>query len=91
MDFEWDAAKSARNRIERDLPFELAVDLFDGPTIERVDDRLDYGEVRVRAIGAVAGMILHCVYTERGEVRRIISLRDANRREAHDYRTTHPG
>jgi uncharacterized DUF497 family protein len=90
MDFEWDAAKSARNRIERDLPFELAVDLFDGATIERVDDRRDYGEMRVRAIGAVAGMILHCVCTERGEVRRIISLRDANRRETHEYRTTYP-
>lgn len=66
MEFEWDSAKSERNRVERGLPFELAVELFDGPTIERVDDRWHYGEVRVRAIGAVAGMILHCVYTERG-------------------------
>jgi len=37
MDFEWDRAKSERNESERGLPFEVAVPLFDGLTIERVD------------------------------------------------------
>jgi hypothetical protein len=43
VDFEWDPAKSKRNEVERGLPFELAVLPFDGPTIERVDDRRSYG------------------------------------------------
>jgi len=91
MDFEWDHAKSERNELERGLPFELAVLLFDGPVIERVDDRRGYGEIRIRAIGAVGGLTLHCVYTRRGETRRIISLRYANRKERDAYRATYPG
>jgi uncharacterized protein len=51
MDFEWDRAKSERNEKERGLPFELAVLLFDGPVIEHVDQRRNYGETRIRAIG----------------------------------------
>ena len=91
MDFEWDRAKSERNERERGLPFELAVLVFDGPVIERVDERLGYGETRIRAIGVVGSVTLHCVYTLRGEVRRIISLRYANRKERDAYRTTYPG
>jgi uncharacterized DUF497 family protein len=91
MDFEWDPAKSQRNEAERGLPFDLAVLLFDGVVIERVDDRQAYGEVRIRAIGAVDEAILHCVYTGRGEARRIISLRYANRKERDAYRATYPG
>jgi uncharacterized DUF497 family protein len=85
-DFEWDQTKSEWNRLERGLPFDLAILLFDGPTLERRDDRRDYGEVRVRAIGHVGGVIPHCVYTDRGLARRIISLRHANRRERDAYR-----
>jgi uncharacterized DUF497 family protein len=91
MDFEWDRAKSDRNESERGLPFELAIVLFDGPVIEHVDDRHGYGEIRIRAIGVVGGATLHCVYTLRGKVRRIISLRYANRRERDAYRATYPG
>jgi hypothetical protein len=65
--------------------------VFDGPTIERVDERRHYGETRIRAIGVVGNMMLHCVYTQRGEVRRIISLRYANRKERGVYRATHSG
>lgn len=75
----------------RKLPFELAVLLFDGPVIEHSDDRRAYGEVRIRAIGAIAGSILHCVYATRGGVRRVISLRYANREECDAYRAAYPG
>ena len=91
MDFEWDRAKSERNELERGLPFDLAVLLFDGPVIERVDDRRSYGELRIRALGTVGGVTLHCVYTQRGQVRRIISLRYANRKERDAYRATYSG
>lgn len=91
MIFEWDAAKSELNALSRDLPFDLAVVMFDGPTLEAVDDRRDYGEVRIRALGAVRGVCLVCVYTDRGDVRRIISLRLANRRERDDYRAAQAG
>ena len=88
VEFEWDAAKSEKNEAERGLPFRLAILLFQSPVLRRVDDRQDYGEVRIKAIGVVGDRILHCVYTDRGRVRRVISLRDANRRERDAYRAT---
>ncbi len=91
MDFEWDEAKSERNRVVRDLPFALAIKLFDGQTINLVDSRRDYGETRMQAVGMVGGLILLCVYTDRGTVRRIISLRRANRRERDAYRAGEGG
>jgi uncharacterized protein len=61
------------------------------PTIEYADERRYYGEIRIRAIGVAGNLTLHCVYTQRGEVRRIISLRYANRKERDAYRATYPG
>ena len=66
MEFEWDAAKSERNRLQRGLPFDLSILLFDGPTLERVDERRDHCEIRIQAIGVVEGKTLLCVYTDRG-------------------------
>jgi len=91
MVFEWDEAKSQRNFADRRLPFDVAVVLFDGPTLEAIDDRRDYGELRMKAVGIVRTVCLVCVYTDRGDVRRIISLRSANRKERDDYRAAYPG
>ncbi|MGH6877800.1 MAG: BrnT family toxin [Rhizomicrobium sp.] len=91
MIFEWDPAKSAKNARERNLPFEVAAAMFDSPTLETPDLRLDYGERRVRAIGIVRGAVLVCVYVDRGAVRRIISLRAASGKERHGYRASFPG
>lgn len=88
VEFEWDTAKSEKNEAERGLPFRLAILLFRSPLLQRVDDRQNYGEVRIKAIGVVGDHILHCVYTDRSGVRRIISLRHANRRERDAYCAT---
>jgi uncharacterized DUF497 family protein len=81
MEFEWAATKHERNLRERGLGFDDGALIFDGPVIEWIDDRRDYGEMRVRAIGLSGEHLLHVVYTERDEVRRIISVRMANRKE----------
>ncbi len=91
MEFEWDQSKSERNEAERGLPFELSVLMFEAAVIEHADNRRAYGEVRVRAVGAVAGSTLHCVFTMRGAVRQIISLRYANRKERDAYSAAYPG
>jgi hypothetical protein len=64
--------------------FEDAARIFDGPTLERVDDRFEYGECWVYAIGLVNGLEITVIYTDRdhGE-RRIIS---AWRAEPHERR-----
>jgi len=95
MIFEWDDVKRLRNLHERRLPSEVAIALFDGPTLEIEDGRRDYGEVRIKAIGSVRAVILVCIYTDRqtnsGLVRRIISPRLAHRKERDGYRATYPG
>lgn len=86
----WDPAKSEANLSERGFDFEFATLIFDGPTLERLDNRQDYGESRIIAIGIADGIPLTVVYTDRAEgvdvIRRIISARVSNRRERKAYR-----
>jgi hypothetical protein len=49
--------------------------------LERPDNRREYGEVRIQAIGRVIDDILFVVYTDRGDARHIISARLASRKE----------
>jgi uncharacterized DUF497 family protein len=85
--FEWDPAKHERNQQERGFGFDLAALIFEGETIETEDSRRDYGEVRMRAIGEADGVLLHVVFTDRDDVRRVISARIANRKEQTKWRT----
>jgi uncharacterized DUF497 family protein len=88
--FTWDTGKSQRNFDERGFDFAFATLIFDGLTLEHVDDREDYGETRVVALGVADGVPLTVVYTDRTEggelVRRIISARVSNSRERKTYR-----
>jgi uncharacterized protein len=81
MLFEWDEAKSRRNLNERGFGFEYAARIFLSPTLERLDNRRDYGEVRIQAIGRVIDDTLFVVYTDREDARHIISARLASRKE----------
>jgi uncharacterized DUF497 family protein len=87
--FTWGARKSAVNRAVRGFDFAFATLVFDGVTLERVDDRRDCGEPRVIAIGLADGLHLTVVYTDRPSLqdtlRRIISARRSNRRERKAY------
>jgi len=84
--FEWDPAKNEANILKHELDFTEAVRIFEGPVLERIDDRRDYGEDRFVAIGEVAGREIAVVYTIRAGNRRIISARKAKRYERKAYR-----
>jgi uncharacterized DUF497 family protein len=86
--FDWDPIKSERNRQERGFGFDFAALIFEGATIDWTDDRRDYGEARVRAIGEADGLVLYVVFTDRGDVRRIISARLASRKERDQWRAS---
>jgi uncharacterized DUF497 family protein len=94
MKFGWDPAKSSKNARERGLPFSIAMALFDGDTIEFDGRRKDYGERRIVVYGAVAGRVMACVCTWRGEpddpIRWIVSLRKAKQEEVDGYRAAFP-
>ncbi len=82
MELEWGSGKSVATFAARGFDFAFAATgVFAGPTVEAVDTRRGYGEVRIRAVGKTQGVILVVVYTDRGAVRRIISARVANRKE----------
>jgi uncharacterized DUF497 family protein len=49
--------------------------------LTQIDNRQDYGETRIKAIGEVDGVILVVIYTDREDVRWIISARKANKKE----------
>jgi uncharacterized protein len=87
MLFEWDEAKSKRTLSERGFGFDYAARIFLGPTLEKQDDRRDYGEVRVQAIGRVGDDVLLAVYTDRSGARHIISARLASRKERKSWQT----
>lgn len=58
MRFEWDPAKSERNRHERGFDFEFATLVFDRPILVSEDLRRDYGERRFRALGVAISVRL---------------------------------
>ena len=84
MRYTWDDGKNRGNIRRHGIAFEDAKRIFDGPTVEKVDDRFDYGEVRVYAVGLVNGLEITVIYTdEENGKRRIIS---AWRAEPHERR-----
>jgi len=86
MDYTWDPKKNRRNIAHHGIAFEDAARIFEGPTLERVDDRFDYDEVRVYAVGAVNGTEITVIYTDVSQAeRRIISAWRAERHEREVY------
>jgi len=84
---EWDDDKNEINKQEHDLGFEIAQYVFADP--ERLE-RLDISDLNVSAeerwqtLGKV-GPVLFVVYTERGENKRIITARPADKSERRSY------
>ena len=50
-----------------------------------VDERFEYGETRIIALAPKTETLYYVAFIDRGNARRIISLRRANRREVKHY------
>ena len=85
MDFDFDPTKSDTNLAERGFDFAYASRVFEGRVVSFIDDRQDYGEVRVIAIGEIDGRLFTVVYTDREDVRRIISAHRSSRQESRKW------
>ena len=84
--FEWDEEKNAANIKNHGIDFLDAALIFENPTLEAIDDRADYGEVRYIAFGLSGKTVLQVVYTWRGKnIIRIISAWKANRHDTEKY------
>ncbi len=80
VEITFDPAKDDANCAKPGVSLAMAEDLEWDGLLAKPDARRDYGEARM--IGyALIGARLHCVvYSDRGDERRIISLRRANSR-----------
>ncbi len=79
--FQWDEAKSDKCLAERGFDFEYAARIWNGDVSHKIDDRRDYGEVRIQALGQIEGRFYVVVFTWRDDNRHIISARRAHTKE----------
>jgi uncharacterized protein len=81
VEFEFDLEKDATNRAKHGVSLTLGAVVLENCIGEVIDDRRDYGEVRVNAFGLVADRLFVCTYTMRNGTYRLISVRKASRQE----------
>ena len=83
--FEWDSEKAEINKKKHGVKFETAVRVFfDNNSIDEFDEIHSDFEDRYKIIGKVKE-ILVVIYTERRDRNRIISARQATKREEEEY------
>lgn len=82
-EYEWDEAKRLSNIAKHQIDF-TAMNDFEWETAHEEESNR-YGEERVAATGYIGDRLHYVIYTRRGDRRRIISLRKANRAERREY------
>jgi uncharacterized protein len=92
--FEWDEAKAESNLRKHGITFGYATQVFDDPFALAERERNENGEERWQTIGQVEGLtillVAHTVHEEGwDEVVRIISARQASRKEREHYEQNH--
>ncbi len=92
--FEWDEAKNLANQRKHKIRFEMASRVFQDPLFVSVKDRIVDGEQRSQTFGEVEDALIlivahtHWEEDQNGdvvEVIRVISARQATRRERESY------
>jgi uncharacterized protein len=85
MDIEFDPVKDAGNQAKHGVSLALAAELDWDAALVWGDARYEYNEFRMIALAPESNVLYYVAFVDRGEVRRIISLRRANRREVKHY------
>jgi len=85
MNIEFDPRKDEENTEKHGVSLADAAGLQWDLVWAIEDFRNEYGERRMIGYGPIADRVYCVVYTERRGIRRIISLRKANRREVRLY------
>jgi uncharacterized DUF497 family protein len=81
MKIDFDLGKRLLTLETRGLDMARAEEILNGRATTFRDERRDYGEERFITIGILDDRMVILVWTQRGDVQRIISLRKANGRE----------
>jgi len=85
--YEWDEAKRQATLKARGLDFADAALVFAGRTLTLPDERRHYGERRFITAGWLRERFVVVVWTRRGRVRRIISMRYGHAKEEAYWRS----
>ena len=85
MRVEFDPAKDKANQAKHGVSLALAVELDWEAALVWFDARFEYDEWRMVALAPKTEILYYVAFVERGQARRIISLRRANRREVKHY------
>jgi uncharacterized DUF497 family protein len=85
VQFDFDPGKDATNLSKHGLSLAAAAELSWDAALVWIDNRADYGEVRMVALAPIGDILFFVAFVDREAVRRIISLRRANRREVNHY------
>jgi len=88
MLIEFDPAKDAINRSKHGVSLGDAARIDWDSAVTWPDVRFDYGEERMCGLGYIGARLHFVAFVERGHVRRIISLRKANKHEERTYAST---
>ena len=82
--FEWDARKAEANFEKHKIDFLDVIEIFESPHLT-VRSRYE-AEPRLVSIGPIGGRLVTVIWTQRNEIRRIISARSARSAERRAYR-----
>jgi uncharacterized DUF497 family protein len=85
VEFEWDEAKRLNDIAKHGVDFDAVAAFEWGSAKEAEDRRYDYSEARWVARGRIGGQLHVLIYTRRNGRIRVISLREASRREKANY------
>jgi hypothetical protein len=85
MRIDFDPAKNESNLSAHGVPLSFAAELDWDSALVWVDDRFEYGELRMIALAPETQTLYYVAFVDRGEIRRVISLRRATRREVKHY------
>ena len=86
LEFEWDEKKAQVNLAKHGVSLLTAAEVFGNEILERIDNREDYGEIRMIALGRVEAEVYRVVFTWRNEnLIRILSAQKASRDEREIY------
>jgi uncharacterized protein len=85
MRIEFDPSKDATNQQKHGVSLALAAELDWDAALVWVDARFEYDEIRMIALAPKTGILYYVAFVDHRKVRRIISLRRANRREVKHY------
>lgn len=90
MKLEYDEEKRQETLQTRGIDLLYAALIFEGPTLTKIDDRKDYGEVRRISLGLIDDTPYIVIHTQRGENTRLISAWKGGRRDYETYKNSFP-